>query len=137
MLGELIKKWGSCQAAGEYLHVNSKGLSGCAKTKYRFYGGYIWSFSNDLPKYRIELANNPIKRSKESRLKMSIAARNRIDQRKSILQYDLNNIFIKEWDSSQDAIKAYNFSSSGSISECLHNKRKTAFGYVWKFKNKP
>lgn len=49
----------------------------------------------------------------------------------SILQYDLNNNFIKEWKRMNDAIRYYN---NYHISDCCNNKRKTASGYIWKFK---
>lgn len=66
---------------------------------------------------------------------MSISAKNRTDHKKSILQYDINDNFIKEWESSNDALTVYNKKGSGILSECLHNKRETALGYKWKFKN--
>lgn len=134
MNGNLIKKWNSCQEAGDYLGIDGSGLNKCAKGKYRFYYGYIWDYNKKLSNERIQKANNGIKRTNESKIKMSISAKNRTDHNKPILQYDLNNNFIKEWRSTSDVINEYHFSSSGSISECLHNKRKTAFGYIWKFK---
>lgn len=51
--------------------------------------------------------------------------------RKAIIQYDKNNKFIKEWASVTDACKFYN---NNSICECCKNKRKTANGYIWKYK---
>jgi group I intron endonuclease len=55
---------------------------------------------------------------------------------KPVLQYDLKGNFIKEWNS---GIEAANFlgKPNGAISECLNKKagRKSAYGFIWKFKN--
>jgi hypothetical protein len=53
---------------------------------------------------------------------------------KPVLQYDLEGNFIKEWSSGVEAGKFLNKSSS-SISECCSNKRKTAYKFIWKYKN--
>lgn len=50
-----------------------------------------------------------------------------------IIQYDKNNNLIKEWNSASEAAKHINKPSS-AITECCHNKRKTAYGYKWTFK---
>ena len=53
---------------------------------------------------------------------------------KPILQYDLQNNFIKEWSSATEAGKFLNKKNS-AISECCNNKRKSAYNFIWKFKN--
>lgn len=53
--------------------------------------------------------------------------------RKSILQYDLNGNFIKEWDSSRNASKFYNTTES-NICNCLRENAKTAKGFKWEYK---
>lgn len=52
---------------------------------------------------------------------------------KKIEQYDLNNNFIKEWNSITSAAIYYNTCPS-NISACLNNRQKTSCGYIWKFK---
>lgn len=52
---------------------------------------------------------------------------------KKVLQYDLNNNFIKEWDSLISIEKTLNISAS-NISKCCLNKKYTAYGYIWKYK---
>jgi hypothetical protein len=51
----------------------------------------------------------------------------------SIVQHDKNNNHIKEWNSASEAAKSLNKPSS-AITECCHNKRKSAYGYKWSFK---
>lgn len=50
----------------------------------------------------------------------------------SILQFDLNNNFIKKWYSIADIERELNFNHS-FISICCSNKRKTAYGYIWQY----
>lgn len=50
-----------------------------------------------------------------------------------VLQYDLQDNFIKEWSSATDAAKALNLNCS-SIRSCITGKRKTCGGYKWKNK---
>jgi hypothetical protein len=53
---------------------------------------------------------------------------------KAILQYDLDGNFIKEWRSGTEAALSLNKKATSSICECCQNKRKTAYGYKWKYK---
>ena len=53
--------------------------------------------------------------------------------KKPIIQYNLNNEVIRIWDSASKAGLFLN-KHSAAISECCSGKRKTAYGYKWKFK---
>ena len=56
---------------------------------------------------------------------------NKIDrQKKSILQYDLDGNFIREWKCATDVGKEV----QANICKCLKGKRKTAYGYKWVYK---
>ena len=52
---------------------------------------------------------------------------------KIIEQYDLNLNFIKEWPSITDAGETLNIVSS-DISKCASHQRRSAGGYIWKYK---
>lgn len=54
---------------------------------------------------------------------------------KHILQYDIDGNFIKEWLGSRDIERVEGYKRR-SISNCCNNKPKfkTAYGYIWKFK---
>ena len=52
---------------------------------------------------------------------------------KVVEQYDKNLKFIKEWPSIQDAANTLNI-DDGSISECALHKRRSAGGFIWKYK---
>lgn len=53
----------------------------------------------------------------------------------SVLQYDLNGNFIKEYVTAQDAAEAIGLKSASSISEVCHNKRNKAGNFYWRFKS--
>ena len=48
-----------------------------------------------------------------------------------ILQYDLDGNFIREWPSAADVGKE----ASVNINHCLKGRQKTAYGYIWKYKD--
>lgn len=52
-------------------------------------------------------------------------------QNKKVYQYTLNGEFIREWKSAKDAEKQ--FGRSHHIGEVCHGKRKTAYGYKWRY----
>ena len=51
---------------------------------------------------------------------------------KSVLQFTKNVEFIKEWPSTMQIERELGFANS-AISECCNEKRKSAYGYIWKF----
>ena len=51
---------------------------------------------------------------------------------KSVIQYSLYGEFIKEWPSIIQIERDLGF-SPGNISQCCNGKRKSAYGYIWKF----
>lgn len=51
---------------------------------------------------------------------------------KAVNQYDLNNKFIRKWDSMMDIQREKGFSNV-SICNCCKGKQKTAYGYIWKY----
>jgi len=55
--------------------------------------------------------------------------------RKSILQFDLNNKFLKEWESMHQVEKILGF-WHGNISYACLGKYKQANGFIWKYKEK-
>lgn len=48
-------------------------------------------------------------------------------------QYDLNNKYIKTWDSINEAVRYYN--GNTNICQCCKGKRKKCCGYRWKYAN--
>jgi group I intron endonuclease len=78
------------------------------------------------------------KHTKEAIQKMCEACKKRtyFYNSRITLQYDLQDNFIKEWKSVNEAARCLNIYSS-LISACCRNEcgRKTAGGFIWKYKN--
>lgn len=50
---------------------------------------------------------------------------------KPILQYTLDGEFVREWECAADVGKIVN----KHICDCVKGRRKTAYGYIWRYKN--
>lgn len=70
--------------------------------------------------------------SDELRERMKIS--NKGKKNKPILQYNLKGEFIKEWKSILEAELSFSLKNKSNISACCLGKQKTAWGYIWKFK---
>jgi hypothetical protein len=66
--------------------------------------------------------------SLEMKGKLKEIARNNA---KEILQFDLNNNFIKEWRSQADAVESLGYKG---IYNCVTGRSKQSGGYIWKYK---
>ena len=132
--GEFVQKFKDCVEAANYIECSSSGIASCCREEYRYYKGFIWTYEKELTEERIRLANSPVKRTEESKKKMSESAKKRTDNLKPILQYDLEGNFIREWESTSHLVKEKGY-SNGSISDCLNGRWKKAYGFIWKFKN--
>ena len=51
---------------------------------------------------------------------------------KQVIQYTLNNEFVREWPSQREIERQLGFKQS-CISDCCNKKIKTAYGYIWKY----
>lgn len=70
-------------------------------------------------------------------LKMSEETKKKIktSQKRTILQYDLENKFIAEWGTIKDAAISIGLKSTSPIRQCLTGKSKQSHGYIWKYKD--
>ena len=114
----LFKSWGfkltNMTTGGE----GSSGGKGCLGYKH-----------TEEAKKRISIANSKPK-SKEW---IQNAAKGKY---KPISQYDLQNNYIRDWESTTTAAIALgNINKKKNISNCLKGKKKSAYGYIWKLQN--
>ena len=97
------------------------------------YGTCIERKSKTLKgKYKGE--NNPMygkHLSEETKQKMR---KPRLYQRKPILQYTLEGVFVKEWDSAKSACISLNI-DNGNLVNCLKNNTISCNNYLWFYKN--
>lgn len=68
-----------------------------------------------------------------TKMKMSNAHKGNSHASKAVLQFDLDGNFIQEWESAKQAKDILGI--KGNISQCCKGQRKTASGFMWKFKN--
>lgn len=53
--------------------------------------------------------------------------------KKTVLQYDLNMVFIAEHSSANQAAKSINLNQGGNIRLCCSGKLKSAYGFIWRY----
>jgi len=104
--GVFIKEWNSIKEAGETLNISRGNISKCSNGKMQYAGNFIWT------KELIEVRSVKIG--------------------KSILQYTLENEFIKEWDGISQIEQETNFKRN-NIYENLREAKTTAYGFIWKY----
>lgn len=86
-------------------------------------------------KEKIRQGNLGRKVSKETKQKQSQLKKGNTNRRKTVLQYDKKENFIKEWSSAYEAALSLNKKTGAAITEVCNGKRKSIFGYIWKYKN--
>ena len=74
------------------------------------------------------------KQSKESNRKRSETGKTSSTTAKAVEQYTKEGKFIKNWDSARQAGVGIGKRSGSAILECCSNKRKSIYGFNWKFK---
>ena len=78
---------------------------------------------------RQKISNNNCNKDPEVRRRKAMAMRSKYTK---ILQYDLNDNLIREWELISDISKSLNI-KSGNIYNVLSGRQKTTGGYKWKF----
>jgi group I intron endonuclease len=74
-------------------------------------------------------------KNRDSHLGKTQSPETKLKKSKTVLQFDLNGVFIKEWKSLTDAATTIGMLKT-SISYCANGKLKTSGGFIWRFKNK-
>lgn len=91
---------------------------------------------------RMAQSKKGIHRSEETKLKLSLSHKGLVawnkgkfnsTNNKEIIQYDLQGNFIKEFPSTMQIQRELGFDNS-SICKVCKGKKKTAYGYIWKYK---
>jgi group I intron endonuclease len=116
--GNFIAGWGFVKDAAKALNMCSSGISMCCNGKISNAYGFIWKYAPD----------SGFRYSKKDVLN------NFSPRKKTVIQYDKNKSFIKEWKSMSEAGNALSIHVS-VIWGCCYGKGKTAGGFIWKLKN--
>ena len=110
--GKYVQQFNSIKEAERVTGIDNANISACCKHKNHYYsaGGFQWKYTDDdiiIKKYSNK-------------------------QLKPILQYDLQDNFIKEFNSVSEAAEAVNRTTANISSAC---KRKgSSGGYKWRYK---
>lgn len=96
------------------------------------------NFMNEKLKNKISKANKGRKILWKDKISKSLTGRTLSESHKKnkwkpIIQYDLNNNLIKEWESIKSASDELKI-NSGDISTCCRGRQITAKGFIWKYK---
>jgi group I intron endonuclease len=110
--GNFIKEWDSVREASKSVCINESNISNVCTGKYKQAGGFIWKYSND----------NDFTKNFEPNKTCS----------KKVFQYDLNDKFIKEWDSVAIASRELSIYVETIYNVC-NGRGKTAGGFIWKY----
>lgn len=89
--------------------------------------GVLNENSKSLMRSKISKSSLGKKMSDSAKKKMST------NQKLPILQFDLDGVFIKEWDGVIDATRAVGKHST-NIMRCCQGKFKQAYGFIWEYK---
>lgn len=125
--GNLIKTWESLSDITRNIpNFSFKNISKCCNHEVLTSYGYIWRFKEECDLEKIEVDLTPRKSGKVRKRNTTMF--------KAVNQYDKDLELIKEWDSITDASKHYNIPTT-NISKCCKGERKSAGGFIWKYKN--
>lgn len=87
---------------------------------------YITQKENVRDAFDNNLCSNVVSQAKKNILRAIDSSKIKIDQ------YDINNNYIKTWDSIRECSRELNIDDA-SISRCLKGRYKKAGGYIWKY----
>ena len=112
--GTFLKEWSSIKEAATVLGVSGGDIPGCCKGKSKSANGFIWKYKSDNIEGVVEGVNT--------------------GKCKTIIQYSLQGLFIREWDSIKQARESQG-KNKPDIIACLQGRQMQAGGFFWKYKN--
>lgn len=154
--GNLICVFNNCINASDIVGCDPSGLSKCARGKFRFYSGFVWIYEEDNNleniQKRCEIARNPLvfteqrkqkignfkrgtKLSEETKKKCSESHKGKCPsnlknlhekEKIKVYVYDLDNNFIREFESITKCNTFYGIKESG-----IYNKHKKYKHLYW------
>lgn len=109
--GILIKTWESIYSIERELNYSIRNIHRCLTKKQPTAYNYYWCYSGETPVFKTRWTHN-----------------------RKVLQYDLQNNFITEFESAIEAAKSLGKVCGSNITACCRKKRKSAFNYIWEYK---
>lgn len=145
------KSYGPTSQTEEWKQSQSKRMKGKSTTKGKTWKvkdtsnmkegwnkGSTWEWSTESSQERNQKISNSLKGRDTSGWKDKIYTEERnkkirLKNSKSILQFDLENNLIREWESATQIQRELGFNNS-NIGACCLGKVKTSYKYIWRFK---
>ena len=112
--GIFICRYNSTVEAENKTGIKASRIRSAASRHILSAGGYQWAYEGDEPP--------------------GVYNAKSLNDKKSVLQFDLSGNFIAEYQSETDAAKAVGLKNIQGITRCCKNKQHTAGGYCWKWK---
>jgi len=116
LFGNFIASYRTASEVEDKLGFNQKQINTCCLGIIKNSFGFQWCFKEDIKEIKINGLNNYL-----------------LNQ--SILMYDKQGNFIKEFKNPTEAYKFFGKRDNGIISQVLKGRRKSTWGYVFKYKN--
>lgn len=120
--GDFISEYPSAAEAGRVLGINHANISAVCNRGVKSIGGFIFRYKEEGLEYGAPLPKEDFEENKNTHLK-------------PVLQFDLNNNFIKRYNSIKDAEKEIANGKRTAIWHCCNGKKKTACGSKWKYED--
>jgi group I intron endonuclease len=111
--GEFIKEWDSAVDAGLELNITHSNITKVCKGERKKTGEFIWSYD---------------------KIKVEEYKRKELKTKKPVLQLNVNNEIINEFESVSEAARTLDILTS-SILNCLKGRCKSSGGFKWEYKN--
>ena len=153
---ELIKTFRSATDAAKEIKCDRSNVTACVKGKQKTCKGFKFRYTDEpltdpLPEIKIEPKEKLPKPPMSEDVKKRISETNKLrwaenperhktaslnnHKNKVILQYDLDNNFIKEFRNVSEAVKEVGATTHTNIAKCARGIRKKSCGFIWKYKD--
>ena len=125
--GEFIKMWDSISQASKAIGCSESTLASCLHGRIKSCKGFMWKY------YDVEIVQNipPINRKIANNRGHRGPQKNKRACRK-IVQCTPDGKFVKEWNSYIELVSETGY-DNGNIYACINGRRKSSYGYVWKY----
>lgn len=132
--GDFVKSYESLAEAAKELNCYYGTISLAISGKNKTAKGFIWSNKEEsINSIKEKINNSKYNFTLETYIKTQKTKIKR-KQYKSILQYDLNNNFIKEYDTVSQASKSTGIGKDAIYGYCNKRYKKGKSGFIWKYK---
>ena len=120
--GELLQTFNSIKEADLAVKASRGAIGSCCNRLigHRTVKGYVWLWEDDKDDINEVICN--LKQSRRS-----------IPQMQKVIQYTLDGDIVAVYNTAKEAAMAFGKKKDSHIGDCCKGRRKSIFGYIWKF----